>query len=72
MEAPNINFNSSIAGNVTEDRFRFEAYLHEPQQCYQDDWYSENQNRYYYACPYDELRPGFSIQEKDVENNVVS
>ena len=72
MEAPNINFNSSIAGNVTEDRFRFQAYLHEPQQCYQDDWYSENQNRDYYACPYDQLRPGFSLQEKDVENNVVS
>ncbi len=72
LEAPNINFFSSIVGNVTEDRFRFEAYLHEPQQCYRDDWYSENQNRNYYACPYDELRPGFSLQEKDVENKVIS
>ena len=72
LEAPNINLYSSIAGNVTEDRFRFEAYLHKPQQCYQDDFYLDNQNRYYYACPYDELRPGFSLQEKDVENNVVS
>ena len=72
LPATKIHFFLDASGNVLEDRFRFEAFIHQDKQCYIDDFYEKDQVYKEYGCIYNELKPGYNVQDQDVDNNIIS
>ena len=73
--AVEVRYKASVNGSVDEDRYRFEAFIHVPKQCYGDDYYEVmgiKENKYSYACNYNFLRPMFTFREDEIESGYIS